>query len=173
MAHALLTGAIVVALAAVLAYPSTASTRPHEGNRAVAGFLVNCALFVDWPSGGESDLTIGIAGAGAVAALVREVEGRVVNGRTLRVRTVGSAEEAIRVNLLYIGGDAPPLDVRTTMADGPVLTVGDARRFTAEGGMIRLYSDDGRLRFEVNMTAVERTGLKISSKMLGVARIVR
>jgi hypothetical protein len=55
----------------------------------------------------------------------------------------------------------------------PVLTVGEADRFLADGGLIRFFLEANRLvRFEVNLPAVERTPLKISSKLLRLAKVV-
>jgi hypothetical protein len=54
-----------------------------------------------------------------------------------------------------------------------VLTVGDSARFTKLGGIIRLYKENDRLRFEVNVSRAQSAGLRIRPKMLGLARITR
>ena len=53
------------------------------------------------------------------------------------------------------------------------LTVGEAAGFAARGGMINLTREENRLRFEVNINAAAETRLKISSKLLSLAKIVR
>jgi hypothetical protein len=54
-----------------------------------------------------------------------------------------------------------------------VLTVSDLDHFAENGGMIGLVTtDDNRIRFDINQTAVERAGLKASSQLLQLARIV-
>ena len=55
----------------------------------------------------------------------------------------------------------------------PVLTVSDSKGFSQAGGVIELYIDDGRLRFAVNVDAAEHAGLRLSSRLLGLAKIVR
>ena len=55
----------------------------------------------------------------------------------------------------------------------PVLTVSDGNGFAAAGGIIELYVDKGRMRFAINLDAVEQSGLNLSSRLLGLARIVR
>jgi preprotein translocase subunit Sec61beta len=52
-----------------------------------------------------------------------------------------------------------------------VLTVGESEAFARQGGMIRFFEEDNRLRFEINPTAAEKVGLRISSKLLKLARI--
>ncbi len=55
----------------------------------------------------------------------------------------------------------------------PVLTVGDIENFTKAGGVIAFTLEDNRVRFAINVDAAQRAGLKISSKLLSLARIVR
>jgi len=53
------------------------------------------------------------------------------------------------------------------------LTVGEAEGFATLGGMINLTVEGNKLHFEVNLNAAERAGLKISSKLLSMAKIVK
>ena len=55
----------------------------------------------------------------------------------------------------------------------PVLTVSDGKGFASAGGIIELYVEDGRMRFAINVDAAERTRLRISSRLLGLAKVVR
>jgi hypothetical protein len=77
------------------------------------------------------------------------------------------------VTICILGED--PFGAAKPLPDlGPgVLTVGEGETFTREGGMIGLVIDNRRVRFDVNQTAAERAGLKISSKLLSVARDVQ
>jgi hypothetical protein len=54
-----------------------------------------------------------------------------------------------------------------------VLTVGDTEGFTEAGGMINLTIVDQRVHFEINPDAARRAGMKISSKLLSLAKIVK
>ena len=145
--------------------------------QAKAGFLYNCARFVSWPPAAVSRdaLVIGIVGDETLAALVKDMDGRHVDGRVLRVLPAGPNHVPGQHHILFVAGE----DARAAKAvlrrvgDGPVLTVGESDTFTSDGGVVRLYTDQGRLRFEINMTRAEEAGLKVSAKMLGLARIVR
>jgi hypothetical protein len=53
-----------------------------------------------------------------------------------------------------------------------VLTVGDAPGFAILGGVINFVLDDGRVRFEINLKAAEQAHLKISARLLTVAKVV-
>ena len=51
--------------------------------------------------------------------------------------------------------------------------MGEADRFARRGGMIGFFFEDNRVRLEVNRAAAERAGLRVSSKLLAVARLVK
>lgn len=141
---------------------------------AKASFLYNCALFVQWPGAGSRDeLVVGIMGADRVAEVAESLDGRQVNGRVLRVRVVGPDDDLRRYNIVFVGGEMNVKAQLMALHDVPVLTVGESRDFTSSGGVVRLYTDDQRLRFEINMTRVHGAGLQVSAKMLGLATIVR
>ena len=53
-----------------------------------------------------------------------------------------------------------------------VLTVGDGERFVRGGGMVAFIIENRRVRFDINPSAAAGAGLKISSKLLSLARHV-
>ena len=55
----------------------------------------------------------------------------------------------------------------------PVLTVGDGESFAEVGGTIGLFVEDGRMRFAINPNAAHRAGLRLSSQLLKLAKIVK
>ena len=54
-----------------------------------------------------------------------------------------------------------------------VLTVADIPDFVKQGGMIQFVLDGNTVKFEINVAASRRAGLKLSSELLKVARLVR
>jgi hypothetical protein len=53
-----------------------------------------------------------------------------------------------------------------------ILTIGDFEGFAEQGGAFNFYLEEGKVRFEINDCAARRENLKISSKLLRLARIV-
>ncbi len=179
---AFLTRSIRLAVAALViaahVLPGAAASRQQALTeaQAKAGFLYNCAMFVSWPGAAtDADLVIGIAGDAAVSAVMEDMQGRRVDGRTLRVVRVRPGDDLGKFHIVFVaGGDSRAVKhMLGSVGAAPVLTVGESDDFTSVGGVVRLYTDHGRLRFEINTTRVERTGLKVSAKMLGLAKIVR
>ena len=59
------------------------------------------------------------------------------------------------------------------MKGASILTVGDGEDFARGGGVIGLFIEDGRMRFAINSDAAQRAGLRLSSKLLSLAKIVK
>ena len=166
-------GALLLVLALLAAAPSAVLAQaPMSAAQARAGFLYNCAMFVQWPDSAE-EMVVGIAGDGSVSALLADMQGRKVNGRTMRVRAIKPGDDPRGVQILFVGDEVKEIDGLLARADGAVLTVSERDDFTRRGGVVRLYTEDNRLRFEINMTRAEHAGLRVSAKMLGLAKIVR
>jgi len=63
-------------------------------------------------------------------------------------------------------------EILDTIKGAPVLTVADMDRFAHRGGMVNLYLEHNKVRFEINVKAAAEAKLKISSKLLRLAKIV-
>jgi YfiR/HmsC-like len=61
----------------------------------------------------------------------------------------------------------------STLADSPILTVGDAEGFAARGGMVELVNVNDAIKLDVNLKALRSAQLGLSSQVLKLARQVR
>jgi hypothetical protein len=52
----------------------------------------------------------------------------------------------------------------------PVLTVGESPDFVRQGGIINFILEEGKVRFEIDPANAERARLRISSRLLRLAR---
>ena len=51
--------------------------------------------------------------------------------------------------------------------------VSDGKGFSEASSIIELYVEGARMRFAINMDAAERSGLHLSSRLLGLAKVIR
>ncbi|TAK06616.1 MAG: YfiR family protein, partial [Candidatus Manganitrophaceae bacterium] len=143
-----------------------------------AAFLYNFAKFVEWPPEALPDdrpFVIGILGQDPFDGLIDEaVAGKTVRDRRIVVKRYSKMEDTIESQILYIGASEGENAIRIAKRIGraPILTVSDADRFAEQGGMVQLMVEQNRVRFAINVAAVERAGLKPSSQLLKLARIV-
>jgi hypothetical protein len=104
---------------------------------------------------------------GIAAALERAATGKSINGRPVVVRPVRAAGQAAGCHIVYFGRmPAPRLAEAFREAPASALTVGEDEHFLATGGAVHLFEEDGRISFEVNLTAMQAAGVVISSKLL-------
>ncbi len=144
-----------------------------------AAFLYNFAKFVEWPADAFSDsrapIVVGIVGEDPFgASLDAMVFGKSVNGRGLVVKRVSEGPELRSCHILFISSSRQKHLARILeiLKDSGVLTVGEADRFTTSGGAIRFVLDENKVRFEINLDATGRARLKLSAKLLALARRV-
>jgi YfiR/HmsC-like len=144
-----------------------------------AAFLYNFAKFVEWPPGSFSDasapLRICVLGRTPFGQELRDItDEKTVNGRKLEVHQVVDLQQARTCHILFIApADRVQLkQILEGLQGASVLTVGDIKGFAEQGGMINFVLDNDRVLFEVNRKAAEQAGLKISSKLLSVAKFV-
>lgn len=141
--------------------------------RVKAAYLFNFTKFVDWPSeafASGSPFTICVAEVSPFgSALATTLAGETVVGRMLAFRVVGN--DASSCHILFVPRGVSPTPYVRSIRTEPVLTVGESPNFLKQGGMINFVLEDGRVRFEINQEAAARSQLKISSRLLRLARV--
>ncbi len=136
--------------------------------------------FVAWPSSAFTDaaspFTIGVLGASPLIQVLETMSlTRYIQGRPTIVRRLKDPADASAVHLVFVA-DRNRNALRAVVAASqakPVLTIAESPRACELGVLINLYNEDGFVRFEVNTNAITNTPLKISAKLLRLARIVR
>src|SRR2546427_1255051 len=138
-----------------------------------AALVFNLTKYVEWPpecfSTTNSPLVLGILGEDNFGDdFKRMIEEKTIHGRKLLLKRVNWGDEVHKVHLLFISASEKKRlpDILGRLKGVPVLTVGETDTFIPLGGMIRLSRKENRIRPEVNLAAVERAHLKISSKLL-------
>lgn len=141
-----------------------------------AAFIYNFAKFIEWPQGafdgGGSDLKLCVLGNDPFGPALGAIEGKGVRGRKIKVRRLREAGKSGGCHFLFIGDSEKGNVGRIlkSLASSPTVTVSDMRGFAGAGGVVQFVMEEHKVRFIVNTAAAEKAGLKISSKMLRLAR---
>lgn len=174
-------GAFTVLAALVAVGGLTAAQLPRsldQEYRVKAALLHNIAKFVEWPPPTTPDapLVVVVFGRGWDALdLGRSLWGRTVNDRPLQVRHTDRLDKVLPCHILFISGtDRQRLPEILKAVDGAaILTVGEVEDFLELGGAVRILREGDRMRFAVNLEAARRNQLRISSRLLSLAKSVR
>ena len=145
-----------------------------------AAFLYNFAKFVEWPQDAfrapDDPFTICVLGENPFGnALAEAVKGNTLNGRGFIERHITNTQEAKACQILFISSSEHD-QLRAIMKEltgASILTVADTRGSAQQGSIVDFILQDNKVRFEFNTDAAERAQLKISSKLLSLAKIVR
>jgi hypothetical protein len=166
-------------VASVLGGPARADlTAPSEAILKIE-FIERFPLFVEWPAealGPRQPLFIVcIAGTGAVAdALPQAAAFERFKGKPIAFRRVRAGDQLDMCHLVFLAaGEERNLPAYVSAsATHPVLTVADFPGAASRGALIGFYREGERVRFEINRAAVDRSGLKLSSRLMSLARLV-
>jgi hypothetical protein len=158
-------------LAAALQPVASPSTLEYEVK---AAYLLNFVGFAEWPaaafSAPDAPITVCLAAQDPFGTTIERVfEGEQVRGRRIIVERMRTLQNADRCTMLFVPagvGPAPWLG----RAGPHTLTVGESSGFIGRGGVIELVVDAGRVRFDVNVAAAESREIRLSSRLLRVAR---
>lgn len=144
-----------------------------------AAFLLNFLKFVEWPQDGAQSvkpgapLVVGVYGDNPFGSeLANSFSGKVVDGHPVQLRFCNTEDEAGQCHLLFVGNGRKLTPLLENMQSKNVLTVGESGDFLRGGGLIRFVIDDERVRFEISLAAADRARLRISAKLLQLARKV-
>jgi len=171
---------LVVSLAAVAPVSALAQVnRAAAETQIKAAFLYKFSGFVEWPSKvfarPDSPFTIGVIGADVLAAELEQiVKGRTVLERAVVVRRMRRGESVAGIQMLFIGQaeGARLAEILAVAKDQSVLTVTESEDALSHGSMINFVFVDDKVRFDVALPHAERGALKISARLLAVARKV-
>ena len=145
-----------------------------------AAYLYQFARYVQWPPdafGNEnSPLIIGVLGSDPFGGILDEIaRTKRIEGRPLVVRRFATMAYYTPCHILFVSSSVSPEEQAEAIKrarGSPVLLVGEEPGFAEQGGTINFFKDQNKIRFEINTETAKRDKLKISSKLLSLAKIV-
>jgi hypothetical protein len=167
------------AFAVALAGASTLSAQTPKITeyQVKAAYLANFGRFVEWPASAASAAkseTFNICvlgqdpfGADLDAAIVNETMG----GAHMLAKRISHPQDAVDCRIVFISASEAGQwkEILAALGTLSILTVSDMYQFARRGGIIQFLLDGNRVRFDINLVATERAGLKLSSQLLKLA----
>jgi hypothetical protein len=144
-----------------------------------AVFLFNFTKFVDWPAEAVAatnlPFVIGIVGEDPFGTTLDEaVREELARNRPIVIQRFRSNETIAKCDILFIArSEKDRLNaVLEQVKSQAILTVADTAQAAEQGVMINLSLAQGSVKMEINQNAAAAAGLKVSAKLLSLARIV-
>jgi len=194
---------ISLALGALLLPMDVSAGTPRSKYETKAGYLLNFAEFIEWPAGAFADakspIILGVVGKDPFGPELDKLKGKTVNGRTMEIKrfkgalefrgeeTPGRRQDDLPAkqakklaemkscHILFITSSEKNFLTQTLkpFRGASVLTVGETDSFAREGGMITFVDSETNVQLEINLAAAEQARLKISSKLLSLAKVIK
>jgi hypothetical protein len=147
-------------------------------SRIKAAFICKFGNYVEWPSGSarhDGPFVIGVvADEPVVGELLQAASGHTVNGRPIHVRKLLRGDPVDGLDILFVGRSGAPWLAETLAATHgqPILTITESANADDAGGIVNFVVVDDKVRFDIALEPAEHSNLKISGRLLAVARKV-
>jgi hypothetical protein len=148
-------------------------------DRIKAAFLYKFAAYIEWPQGAfaspQSPIVIGVLGAGSIADALDELTAnRTIANRKMIIKRIEIGDSIKGLNILFIGDSershlhqlAPQLQAHS------VLSVTESEGALEQGSIINFLVLNQRVKFDVSLESAQKSGIKLSSRLLAVAHKV-
>lgn len=168
-----------LAVFAAIPAPVSAQTPAPREYQIKAVFIFNFIQFVIWPpesfESPDSPIRIGILGQDPFGgALDEAVRGETIRNHPLIIKRSDRADDLLDCHLVFIARSEERRlgSILARLNTRPVLTVSDSDDFTRHGGIIGFYTENRKVRFEINVGTAQQADLKLSSQLLSLGRLV-
>jgi hypothetical protein len=143
-------------------------------------FLYNFGSYIEWPRNAFADerapFTIGVLGPSPLIESLQQIAAsKTIGSRKILVSQFESANRIGACQMLFVPASVPLTQQRAAIAavkGRPVLLVGETPGFARDGGGMNFIVQANKIRFEVNLDATKEQQLKVSSKLLAMAKII-
>jgi hypothetical protein len=142
-----------------------------------AAFLYNFARFIEWPKhtlASTDTFNLCILGDDPFGDSLNLIKGKMIGNKRLEVKFCKDINDVGQCHILFISSSEKShlTALLSGLRNAHVLTVSDIEGFAKRGGIINFFTEENKIRFEINVGAASRNGLIISSKLLQLAKIV-
>lgn len=145
-----------------------------------AAFLYHFLTYIDWPEGtfvdSKQPFVIGVYQTDPFGAVLDKIAAtKNVEGRPIEIRRLNSTDKLMECHIVFLAGTveaAVQQNVLGLLTNSHVLCVGETEDFVEQGGAAQFFVEGNKVRFAFNTDAIDRSSLKVSSKLLSLAKIV-
>jgi YfiR/HmsC-like len=170
---------VVILVALVGAGTATSQSSQPSEYQLKAVFLFNFAKFIDWPqtsfASPEAPFAVCVFGKDPFGSVLDDVLlNKTIAARPVVLRRLRDKADARRCQMLFICSSEYEYlqGILDSLHGANTLIVGESDGFAASGGIIELTLEQNHVRFTINIDAAERADLRLSSKLLALAKIV-
>lgn len=137
-----------------------------------SAYVYHLINYIEWARLPNDAFHICVLEADSMGVMLQKFINRQVKNLPLKINAK-DIENLASCQVLFIGRSVANWhEIVAKLRNSNVLTVSDCEHFAQGGGMVGFYSHEGKTKLELNPSAMHAANLKISAKLMEVARIV-
>jgi len=150
---------------------------PIDESTVKALFIYNFTKHVDWP--GTSDkksFVIAVYGKTDIVKALRQITAnKKYYDLPIVIKNIHTIEDAADCQLLFIPKNYSDVFeyMMEVISGKQILIVTEDKNMATKGACINIIQQEDKLRFELNETAMNKAGLKVSTQLLNFAIIIK
>jgi len=153
--------------------PGVAFAQENKEYMIKAAFIYNFVKFIEWPGdkaiAKQSSIDICVVGGGPMGSTAPIFKQASTSKLALNLMEEESAKSAsTHCHVVFLSADADS-GALAELKGKPILTVSDKEGFAESGGMVGFVLADSKIRFEVNMQAVQASQMRVDAQLLEIA----
>ncbi len=139
---------------------------------------LNFARFTQWSvsalNTSERTVSVCVLGNKIAQEAFAHIDRKTIGDKAIKILHPNQLKNFRQCQIIYLSQLDPQtsLEILSKIGYMAVLTIGEDKDFLKNGGMIQLEMADGKINMNINLVAVRRAGLEISSRALKLAKIV-
>jgi hypothetical protein len=140
-----------------------------------AAFVLKIIDFVKWPEKENTTFMVSVLGDEEFYESFKNLGVNKARGKNLVLKRYNVNEiDNEKCDVIFISklNRQKLSDILAQFKNTSVLLIGDDPSFAQMGGMVSLVKSKGKLGMEINLGQVKKAGLKISSRLLRLAKII-
>lgn len=135
-------------------------------------FVYNFTRFIEWPSNSSPDFVIGVLGKSSIYNELQNIaSAKKVGTQTIVVKQFSNSSEVVSCQILFVSSEIASQisQMAATFQSKNTLIITDRAGSTGKGAGINFVNADGKQRFEISKSNVDKTGLKVNKQLLDMA----
>jgi len=145
-----------------------------------AAFIERFTRFIKWPeesivSDTNNTFVLAVIDKNPFDEKLEEIfKGKEIRHKKVEILFISELSDISKCNLLFISKSEKNRisDIITQTEDTPILTIADSKGFAEMGILINMYIYNDEIRFEINETEAQDSGLRLSYLLLDAAKII-
>ncbi len=137
-------------------------------------FIYNFTKYIQWPASHQSgEFIIGVLGNSPAAAeeLTKVTSNKMVGSQRIVIKVFKSAAEIGDCHILFLpsAGSSKFAEVQSKLKGKPTLVITEKSGLAQRGSGINFILQDNKWKFELNESATQSAGLKVSKELSQLA----